>query len=201
MAVLEKDGLWQYIDESGNIYILYPVTQLENVAGTGKLIQSTDGKTLKTLDGTNIAFVTAADLEALADEANSDTRVEYVNNVLKTLGGTEIVMGNAKIATGSYVGTGANGASNPNSLTFDFEPSLVIISYIGNPGSYASFGSMHFTPLLLTTEYQNGAYESNNSHTSFGKKSRDGKTIYWYSTESVVSQYNVDLTYYWVAIG
>ena len=54
MAVIEKDGLYQYIDENGNIYILYPVTKFENVTGTGKLIHSTDGKTLKTLDGTNI---------------------------------------------------------------------------------------------------------------------------------------------------
>lgn len=32
-----------------------------------------------------------------------------------------------KIATGSYKGTGKYGASNPNSLTFDFTPKIVII--------------------------------------------------------------------------
>lgn len=32
------------------------------------------------------------------------------------------------IETGSYVGTGTYGASNPNSLTFDFEPKVVIIT-------------------------------------------------------------------------
>lgn len=33
-----------------------------------------------------------------------------------------------QIATGSYVGTGKYGSSNPNSLTFEFEPKMVIIS-------------------------------------------------------------------------
>ena len=35
----------------------------------------------------------------------------------------------AKIAVGSYVGTGTYGASNPCSLTFDFPPQLVVIFY------------------------------------------------------------------------
>lgn len=33
----------------------------------------------------------------------------------------------ARIATGSYTGTGKYGASNPNSLTFDFEPKWVLV--------------------------------------------------------------------------
>lgn len=93
MAVIEKDGLYQYIDENGNIYILYPVTKLDNVSGTGKLVHLKDGTTLQTLDGTNIALITEADLESLSNTANADTRVEYVDNVLKTLGGTEIPLG------------------------------------------------------------------------------------------------------------
>lgn len=32
-----------------------------------------------------------------------------------------------KIATGSYIATGTYGISNPNSLTFEFEPDLVIL--------------------------------------------------------------------------
>ena len=40
--------------------------------------------------------------------------------------GNAISMG-AKIATGSYVGTGTYGQANPCSLTFDFEPKCVII--------------------------------------------------------------------------
>ena len=39
--------------------------------------------------------------------------------------------GGAKIATGSYTGTGTYGASNPCSLTFDFVPLVVILSQNG----------------------------------------------------------------------
>lgn len=98
MAVIEKDGLYQYIDENGNIYILYPVTKLDNVSGTGKLVHLKDGTTLQTLDGTNIALITEADLESLSNTANAETRVEYVDNVLKTLGGTEIPLGDPSAA-------------------------------------------------------------------------------------------------------
>lgn len=34
-----------------------------------------------------------------------------------------------RIATGSYTGTGTYGASNPNSITFDFEPVFLVIYY------------------------------------------------------------------------
>ena len=34
---------------------------------------------------------------------------------------------NLKIAAGSYVGTGASGSSNPNTLSFNFAPVLVIV--------------------------------------------------------------------------
>lgn len=38
-------------------------------------------------------YATKEELEALSNTANAETRVEYVNNVLKTLGGTEIPLG------------------------------------------------------------------------------------------------------------
>lgn len=44
-----------------------------------------------------------------------------------------------KIATGSYVGTGKYGSSNPNSLTFDFEPKIVMISSAEHNDYFAIF--------------------------------------------------------------
>ena len=58
MALIQKNGLLHYIDESGNVYVLYPITTLDNVSGTGKLLLSEDGKTIKTLDGTEIKVAT-----------------------------------------------------------------------------------------------------------------------------------------------
>ena len=42
------------------------------------------------------------------------------------------VVPSVKIATGSYVGTGTAGESSPNTLTFPFEPKMVVIT-AGNP--------------------------------------------------------------------
>ena len=42
----------------------------------------------------------------------------------------------ARIATGSYTGTGTYGESNPCSLTFDFEPKLVLVQTDSTSGRY-----------------------------------------------------------------
>lgn len=98
-----------------------------------------------------------------------------------------------KIATGSYVGTGTAGSSNPNSLTFDFDPQLVIIT-----GQYS--GSQIAWPLLFmrnnTTAFEmgEGAYTC--------KVTWNGKIVKWYSTENAGRQMNYDgRKYYYVAIG
>lgn len=44
-----------------------------------------------------------------------------------------------QIATGSYVGTGTYGESNPNSLTFEFEPKLVIIEGDNHGQTYSGY--------------------------------------------------------------
>lgn len=195
MAVIEKDGLYQYIDENGNIYILYPVTKLDNVSGTGKLVHLKDGTTLQTLDGTNIALITEADLEALSNTANADTRVEYVDNVLKTLGGTEVVTGNARIATGSYTGTGKFGENNKSVLTFDFAPKLVIIfdTVEGMIAFFVTGSSIYFQ-----SEIYSGTEDH---HMNF-----DNNTLTWWwqaSSGSGVNRKQMNVSgnlYSWIAI-
>lgn len=98
-----------------------------------------------------------------------------------------------QIATGSYVGTGKYGSSNPNSLTLDFEPQLVIIT-----GQYS--GSQVAWPLLFmrnnTTAFEmgEGAYTC--------KVTWNGKIVKWYSTENAGRQMNYNgRTYYYFAIG
>lgn len=58
-----------------------------------------------------------------------------------TSGGIYTALQNAvsnftKIESGSYVGTGTSGSSNPNSITFSFSPKLVIINSQDITGSY-----------------------------------------------------------------
>lgn len=103
----------------------------------------------------------------------------------------------AKIDKGSYVGTGTYGASNPNSLTFDFVPKLVIVSGQGNSSNYGAgfiycWGSGKYT--LIYGEY-GGAHPT-------CVVSLAGKTMNWYDTNSVNDQCNDSkFVFNYIAIG
>lgn len=95
-----------------------------------------------------------------------------------------------KVVTGSYTGTGTYGASNPNSLTFDFVPKLLVIvgvSYLAiivpTSTSYATHGK---------TLYSNVQYAL---YTMISDK-----TVKWYSENNADIQMNSGTNYY-VAIG
>ena len=94
-----------------------------------------------------------------------------------------------KIETGSYVGTGTYGSSNPNSLTFSFVPKFLMIArnndtnyglLLNNNGFYIRTSATSLYRLYVTTS---------------------DNTIYWYSTEGTANQLNYSDTYYYVAIG
>lgn len=117
------------------------------------------------------------------------------------------------IETGSYVGTGTYGSSNPNSLTFDFEPKIVFLymgynellgsntmSFFTSVQSYYS-NNMIFPEALTTTYKENMGFALMNG-TSYGKKSSDGKKIFWYHTHSAIEQHNKSgEVYRYIAIG
>ena len=107
--------------------------------------------------------------------------------------------GKARIQTGSYVGTGTYGASNPCSLTFDFAPSMVWIYTSKSSKTVNDVTVLHYpffnenclipTANLTTSWVQGGSFGSNNYSdtyglSSYGKKSEDGKTIYWYNEKT-----------------
>lgn len=99
------------------------------------------------------------------------------------------VWGNAipavKIEAGSYVGTGTSGQSNPNELTFQFAPKMVVVTETGAAGLGASTGMLW------------------NGNPTIGSKSvtLDGNALSWYDS-SAAKQLNTSGTiYYYVAIG
>ncbi len=137
---------------------------------------------------------------------------------------TALEDGAVKIQTGSYVGTGTYGASNPCSLTFDFAPMMAImLGFKNTSNTFVSvFGSYYFTAssstyntnCVMYTQSVSTSYTSTvvfsygqvNSANTFGKKSSDGKTYYWYfdgtATSTAGYQFNTSgYTYYWLAIG
>jgi hypothetical protein len=95
----------------------------------------------------------------------------------------------AMIATGSYVGTGKSGKSNPNTLTFDFIPKVL---WVGK-GGFLNFTthptSKHSTlsnQMLITCpeEADNVPVYALNGGTLFDGTihfSIDGRTVSWYS--------------------
>lgn len=100
-----------------------------------------------------------------------------------------------QIYTGSYVGTGTYGQSNPNTLTFPFEPKLVIIS---NGGQYFAI------PFVFDEDSQYIRIMSTNSRTGTLVTSWNGKSISWYQSQmgEADSQLNTNgVTYRYVAIG
>lgn len=115
-----------------------------------------------------------------------------------------------KIETGSYVGTGKYGENNPSQITFSFVPSWIIMLYVD--GRYphqlhlTDYGATSFLPMdALTTNYENTqspSVQGYSADTTYAKKSADGKTFYWYNTNSAASQLNkVNDKIYYIAIG
>lgn len=124
-----------------------------------------------------------------------------------------------QVAYGKYTGTGAWGESSPNKLTFSFAPKVVFVVQYFNSASgvygpiYSSQKASNAVMVAdtLTESFQsgNGFYElgyiNDEARYSYGKKSKDGKTFYWYfsydkdrSSSQLNSKGDV---YYWVAIG
>ena len=146
--------------------------------------------------------------------------LDHVETVLK--GGTaEGLRTPGWFAAGSYEGTGKGGAAHPNSLTFDFVPKVVeILGY-----TYMKDGSevwvdcrreagFFMYPMMLTERLTEefvqgrGLLASNNvgQNISYGKKSADGKTVYWYVDNSANPSFTFSFNdsgyrYYYSAMG
>ena len=155
------------------------------------------------------------------------TKQQVLTNATKTLYGlgssaipddvfSWIAQEATRIETGTYVGTGVDGADNPNSLTFNFVPKAVFIIgcensdgiksvYFGNDADSFNF-AMYYN--LLTTEYKENVGFGRNYNNNYrsGKRSVDVKTFYWCATypssPSADYQLNVAGTtyYYWAFV-
>ena len=100
--------------------------------------------------------------------------------------------------TGQYTGTGTYSYSHPTSITFPFEPIILL-----TPFNLTMAESREQTVLptqILRTSYMNMLFAGQNSASV--KKSIDGKTISWYNTSGAYQQCNESGTiYYYAAIG
>ena len=111
--------------------------------------------------------------------------------------------GGAKIAAGTYTGTGTYGVGNPNSLTFDFEPKLVII--LVPPQSYTIRTNLLAIWIRGQTYGSRDFYESAEYLSCLSLTLRwSGNSVSWYAegSASASAQLNASgTTYYYVVIG
>lgn len=113
------------------------------------------------------------------------------DNLLLKLPGVQIV-------TGSYVGTGKYGSSNPNSLTFDFTPQVIFMD-VRTANDYNSIPQYYIM-------FRGAPYTFTPGASSRNVLSWTNNGVSWYSRESGsdadYSQFNAtNKTYYYIAIG
>lgn len=112
-----------------------------------------------------------------------------------------------QIATGRYTGTGTYGSSNPNSLTFDFEPKMVIIWRTSSPSSsYGLRPSASSTAWDYSIFYVKGQNKcsTRSGNTDYVQEvSVSGNTFFWYTSSNTAGgQLNESgVTYRYFVIG
>lgn len=176
-VILDTEAGMAFVQNADtNAYLEGKFTQVSNAAAAAQTAASD-------------AATAAANAQTTADGKMSYNAnlVQFASDVLTTLGGAAVDVGGVKIATGSYVGTGKSGQNNPNSLTFDFAPKLLAIPYVDSGSAYTLFYTSDKTFIMfsdmLTTEYQvSEVFLLAGNYASYGKKSADGKTFYWYNS-------------------
>lgn len=112
-----------------------------------------------------------------------------------------LMLSGAKIEVGSYVGTGTYGVDNPNTLTFGFEPKLLLIREIKYDLTQFN-NATYIDCFALDSEYLPNAqlYHFDIFLHCYAKKI--GNTVYWYSTQSNSYQCNTETYIYkYMAIG
>ena len=133
---------------------------------------------------------------------NIYTEQEYETKITDVLGNlisipADQIKDGVKIATGSYTGTGTYGPSNPNSLTFEFEP---IFLYIFGGGSTA-----FICPLSIYRPRSDGGTTVGGmcgNDTLYSVYSSDKKIYKWISRASAYYQQNSNgVVYSYLALG
>jgi hypothetical protein len=129
---------------------------------------------------------------AFSEDANAYPQDDTIDGIryqyLDTF--NDIIAQTARIETGSYIGTGKYGSSNPCRLTFGFAPKYVSIwnRYEAQRHFFAVRGQVHG----MSGETMTGTA---NFYITWGENN-----ISWYSDDDV-GQFNSGSTYYYIAIG
>ena len=113
-----------------------------------------------------------------------------------------------KIEVGSYVGTGTYGSSNPCSIAASGEIiAIIFLGYVTTANNYfwtEGWNNNYASAMLpetLATDYTRYRGFASDIDYSYGKKSSDGKTFFWYNTGDAGKQFNEsDYIYYFLVV-
>lgn len=147
-------------------------------------IQSVDGYAA----GIHTNYVNSPDINAYPQDDG------YTYEYLGQLGNR------VQVATGSYKGTGAYGVDNPNSLTFDFEPKVVIVGEISTSASDPLIGIFVRNVKAAAVIYADPS-SSASSVWRAPYVTWSGNVVSWYSSDSVYSQLNSSGFFTYIALG
>lgn len=106
-------------------------------------------------------------------------------------------------ASGTYTGAGTYGQTSRNSLTFDFEPELLIVAAANytSPGMVMKGYYGANIPYLVWTGQPGSAVEDEHFGTAHNAVSVSGQTIRWYSVDAASQLNTSGTTYYYFAAG
>lgn len=105
----------------------------------------------------------------------------------------------SKIATGSYTGTGTYGESNPNSLTFDFDPKIIFI-FNRSEGFSGSNGIIWASDLTSSYTPRGYSYSSLDAQNDY-KAKKENNTVSWYYNDAAQQMNTNRAKYGYLAIG
>ena len=175
--------------------------QRKNADGTYDIVHyETQAKAVWMKDGRSVEEAIPTKLSELTNDSG------FIN----TAGLESALSGaKAKIATGSYTGTGSTGSSSPCSITMDFEPKFVFLVAGADTTDSTDGRSMWlvkdiaFYPQMYqssSTSYPQLEDPTTASQTFVVTWSTN--SVEWYAGRSDVLQFNVqNVAYRWLAIG
>ena len=137
--------------------------------------------------------------------------ISQVNNEIGEVSNKidEVKLKGVKIVTGPYTGDGGSGIHNARSLTFDFVPKFVMLVCSQAASSpdrgptylYGNYAKGLLVETLKTTYTWYTGFTTSPNDTSYGKRSEDSKTIYWYDDAAGRMFNDKGITYWYLAIG
>lgn len=196
---VDNDG--QLSLQSPNQYTFTTSSQYQNVStlAVGRFIkivpEASSGFSFR--DG--IWFVPSDATVTVSNYKIYASKIQKVTGYPATPAGTTIeylgkLGDKARVQVVSYVGTGTYGSDHPNSVTANFPIKLLAVQTIsikGNNGNFVDKNGYEtkYSPFMigdiLSTQYTYGSgcgYKPDSFTNSYGKKSEDGKTFYWYTS-------------------